>query len=632
MGRDCRIVLILMVKNESKILERCLKAVEGIVDAFCITDTGSTDDTCAIAKQFLKTHEGCLTTCEWKDFGHNRTISVKSAQKYLGEVLGWNLAETYGLLLDADMVFQPGSLKEQTLTEIGYTIVQKAGNLVYPNCRLIRLDYPWICKGVTHEYWDGPTKPLSDSVCFIDDRNDGGCKSDKFERDARLLEQGLHDEPDNVRYMFYLAQTYHSMGRWKDSIAMYKKRIQGGGWYEEVWYSHYMIGQCYLALNDPIRFESWMLRAYSNNPRRAEPLYKLTKYFRETAEHHKAYHYMKLGKAIPLSTESLFVESDVYTQLFHYEQSILEYYVHPETNDGVRSSVEYLLRGTNLQQSVLSNLEFYAEPIAKIERLQLPSPFGPEYRPSAVSLRTYPYANVRYVNYWIENGDYKTPPGQCVMTENAYLNLESGDVLARMKDSSVPLPRRDVAVKGLEDIRLYGSNRFTATVQEYSEGVRVLDGRYNAAEGVYEDCTLLPSPENRACEKNWLPVGDTGNTIYDWHPLRVLGPNARIHPTPPLFSLFRGSAPPVRNGSDWWALVHVVQYSKPRKYYHCVVVLDDTFKPRRISFPFVFRSASIEYCVSMRMIPSALECYVSFQDKDASRATIPLEALEWISV
>lgn len=37
---------------------------------------------------------------------------------------------------------------------------------------------------------------------WIDDRGDGGCKSDKFERDARLLAQGLNEEPNNVRYMF----------------------------------------------------------------------------------------------------------------------------------------------------------------------------------------------------------------------------------------------------------------------------------------------------------------------------------------------------------------------------------------------------------------------------------------------
>jgi glycosyltransferase involved in cell wall biosynthesis len=628
-----KFVLILMVRNESRILERCLKSVQGFVDAFCIHDTGSTDTTRDIAQSFLEDgkRKGCLTESVWENFGANRTASFRAAQDYL-TAAGWDLKTTYGLLLDADMIFHPKNLKEEALGEVGYSIVQCAGTLEYPNCRLVRMDYPWKCLGVTHEYWDGPTSKLDKETCWIEDQNDGGCKSDKFERDMRLLERGLLETPTNERYMFYLAQTYHSLGRFKDCIAMYKKRIAAGGWYEEIWYSHYMIGQSYLSLDDPVRFELWMQRAYQANSKRAEPLYKLTKYFREKAHHYKAYYYMQLGKAIPLSTESLFVESDVYTQLFHYEQSILEYYVHPETSAGLRASIEYMRRGTAYQQSVLSNLEFYAKPLGTIERLRLPSPFGQDYRASAVSLRTYPYANVRYVNYWIENGDYKTPPGTCVHTENAYVNLESGDVLAMMKDSSVPLPRHEVHVKGLEDIRLYGTDRFTATVQEYSEGVRVLDGRYNATAGVYEDCRILDSPDNRICEKNWLPVADTGNVLYDWYPLRVLGPDACLHSTPQLFSLFRGSAPPIRNGSEWWVLVHFVHYCKPRKYYHCVVALDAAFKPCRFSLPFVFRSASIEYCVSMRLLPSALECYASFQDTDASRVTIPLTELEWVSI
>jgi len=243
-----KFVLILMVKNESRIIERCLKSVENVVDAFCITDTGSTDNTCDIVDTFLETHTGCLSQVPWKNFGESRTDSFQCARDYIRDELKWDLKETYGLLLDGDMVFVPGTLRETPLSEIGYTIVQSAGNLEYPNCRLIRMDYDWKCVGVTHEYWDGTTVALPKSVCYIDDRNDGGCKSDKFIRDVMLLEKGLEQSPTNGRYMFYLAQTYHSLGRWKDSIAMYKKRIQAGGWFEEVWYSHYMIGQCYQQL------------------------------------------------------------------------------------------------------------------------------------------------------------------------------------------------------------------------------------------------------------------------------------------------------------------------------------------------------------------------------------------------
>lgn len=624
-----KLVLILMVKNESRILERCLKSVEDVVDAFCILDTGSTDNTVEIAKKFLKTHEGCVTQCEWRDFGYNRTRSFEDAKMYIQSVLGWDLKETYGLLLDADMEFVAGTLKDQKLTEIGYTVVQIAGNLQYPNCRLVRMDYAWKCKGVTHEYWDGTTAHLSKEVCWINDRNDGGCKSDKFERDARLLENGLKDEPTNVRYMFYLAQTYHSLGRWKDSIAMYKRRIVGGGWYEEVWYSHYMIAQCYLSLDDPIRFESWMLRAQKFYPKRSEGIYKLTKYFREHAEHYKAYHYAELGSKIPQPGDSLFIEKDVYNSgLFDYEKSILDYYVKPDKKEGLVHSFQYLLRDERYAQNVLSNMKFYVEPITKTSKqFKFVSPFGDKYRSSAISLDVYPYANVRWVNYWIENGEYKTPNGEPVLTENAYTNLETGEVLMRMKDASVELPRRNVQVKGLEDIRLC-DGKFTATVQEYSEGVRVLQGDYNKATGCYENCKVLESPEGRHCEKNWLMIPGTEDILYDWFPLKVIGKNQVVHSTPPLFKLFRGSAPPFKKGDEWWALVHLVEYSKPRVYYHCFVVLDESYKPTRVSLPFVFHIATIEYCVCA----TEDKFYISTNDSNSEEIVYNASDLHWMSI
>lgn len=605
-----------------------MKSVEGIVDAFCILDTGSTDDTIQIAKKFLETHEGCVTQCPWRDFGYNRSRSFEDAKMYIQSTLGWDLKDTYGLLLDADMEFVPGKLKEQNLTEIGYTLIQVAGNLEYPNCRLVRMDHKWTCKGVTHEYWDGPTTSLSKSICYINDRNDGGCKSDKFERDARLLEKGLKDDPINVRYMFYLAQTYHSLGRFKESIAMYKRRIAGGGWFEEVWYSHYMIAQCYLSLKDPIKFESWMLRAYKYHPKRAESIYKLTKYFRENAEHYKAYHYADLGSKIPMSEDSLFVEKDVYSGLFDYEKSILDYYVKSDKKEGLIHSFQYLLKDRRFAQSVLSNLKFYVQPIShSYVKFNLKSPFGEKYRSSAISLDVFPYANVRWVNYWIENGEYKTPDNEPVMTENAYTNLETGEVLCLMKDSSVDLPRRNAHVKGLEDIRLY-DGKFTAVVQEYAEGVRVLQGTYNSVTGNYENCKVLESPTGRSCEKNWLTIPGTEDIIYDWYPFRVIGKNPVEHNVPPMFHLFRGSAPPFKKGNEWWALVHMVEYSKPRVYYHCFVVLDESYKPIRVSLPFVFKSPGIEYCVCA----TENMFYISTNDKDSAWIEYSDKDLHWMSI
>lgn len=640
-----KIVLILMVKNESAILERCLKSVEGIVDAYCITDTGSTDDTTDKVKTFLQKHPGCLIECEWKDFGHNRTISFDGAQSYVRDTLKWDLKECYGLLLDADMVFVPNTLRMNSLSETGYTVIQSAGHIHYPNTRLVRMDYPWKCVGVTHEYWSGPTHPIPKEVCFIDDRNDGGCKSDKFERDARLLEKGLEEDPGDVRYMFYLAQTYHSLGRFKDSISMYKKRIAAGGWDEERWYSMYMIGQSYLTLGDPIRFEAWMLRAYALRPTRAETLYKLTKYFREKSQHYKAYQYALLGKQIPLSNDSLFIEKDVYSKLFDYEITILAYYVSKDRDDGLRKTTDYLLR-TN-DGMVFSNMVFYMTPLGKGIPLQLDRDFfGSDFHPGSVCMFKNGM-NIRFVNYRLdlktrntyemcENGVYST--NHTVRTKNAF--FQHGR-LVEMKDDTVGLPKQEKHIRGLEDIRVFEKNSelfFTATTLEYSKNIQILYGRYNP-KGEFGDCCVLESPRNQPCEKNWLGIPNTNDMIYNWFPLQigsVEGSTLAIHtthPTPIFFERMRGSASPIRFGDELWVMTHVVEYSAPRKYYHLFVSLHPTtYQPLRMTPPFVFEEASVEYCLGMVVLDTGIQCVYSSMDDNPALLTIPFNRLQWISV
>jgi glycosyltransferase involved in cell wall biosynthesis len=651
-----KFVLVLMIRNEEKILLRCLEAAAAIADAFCICDTGSTDASCEIATEFLKTHDGCLTHEPWKDFGYNRTVSFRNAQSYLSKT-GWDLPNTYGLLLDADMVFVQGSLKTQPLDHEGYTIIQKAGALEYPNTRLVRMDYAWSCRGVTHEYWDGPTKALPTSVCFIDDRNDGGCKSDKFERDLRLLEQGLIDEPTNGRYMFYLAQTYNGVGKLKECIAMYKKRIAIGGWEEELWYSHYMIGKSWLALKNIPKFEQWMLMAYARRPTRAEPIYQLAKYFRENSQHHKAYHYTQVGLGIPLSDDMLFVETDVYTGLFEYEATILLYYIGQNAR-GLDTSIKYMLSDRPHRDNVYGNLPFY------IKALDYPSKahpiprdvFGEDYHPTSVSVFVHEgkvVHNVRFVNYVIQpqTGSYLMKEdgvvrdNSTVRTQNAFYNPATGEFV-KMRDESVQLARKPGAhIVGLEDVRVYRSKNgtlcCTATTWEYTDKIRIFQATYNPVQGLYSDCRILDSPGNQECEKNWLAIDGTDHIIYGWNPLRVgTIHNTELvihteHKTPWYFTHFRGSAvafqPPQYPG-ETWALVHTVEYCQPRKYFHLFVRLGADFKPKMISRPFVFRAKTIEYCIGCVPDPAftTLTCVFSTMDDNPRIMEIPVEDLDWI--
>jgi glycosyltransferase involved in cell wall biosynthesis len=653
-----KFVLVLMIRNEERILLRCLEAVKDIVDAYCICDTGSTDSSREIATEFLKTHDGCLSEEPWKDFGYNRTATAKYAQAYLSS-RGWDLTDTYGLLLDADMVFVPGQLKTTVLHHQGYTVVQKAGNLEYPNTRLIRMDYPWTCRGVTHEYWDGPSEPLSSSVCYIDDRNDGGCKTDKFDRDLRLLEQGLKDEPENGRYMFYLAQTYNGLGRLKECIKMYKKRIAIGGWEEELWYSHYMIGKSWLSLKNIPKFEEWMLQAHARRPSRSEPIYHLAKYFRENSQHYKAYHYVKIGLSIPLSSDSLFVETDVYTGLFEYEATILMYYI-DQFHKGLGASVTYLLKNRPYQDSVYNNLPFYIEPLpyhAKAHPVNR-DVFGEDYHPTSVSMFTIDgkvMHNVRFVNYTInpQTGTYLMKNMQTVSehgvvrTQNAFYNPATGET-TQMRDDSVTLNRKESAhIVGLEDVRVYtnagGKLCCTATSFEYTDKIRIFQSEYDPIHGIYSNPKILKSPGDQECEKNWIAVNGTDDIIYAWNPLQVGTINGNsigfhtYHATPYYFKHFRGSAVafrPTQYPGETWALIHTVEYTQPRKYFHLFVRMGEHYVPKYISRPFVFKGKTIEYCIGCMPDPAftTFTCIFSTMDDNPRIMEIPVSSLEWIQV
>ena len=90
----------MIVKNESKIIERCLKSVYHLIDTWCIVDTGSTDGTQDIIKEFLKDKPGELIERPWVNFGHNRNEALSLARRW-GEWI---------LLTDADMILVVGYL------------------------------------------------------------------------------------------------------------------------------------------------------------------------------------------------------------------------------------------------------------------------------------------------------------------------------------------------------------------------------------------------------------------------------------------------------------------------------------------------------------------------------------------
>jgi tetratricopeptide (TPR) repeat protein len=324
-----------MIKNESRILQRSLLYSLPYVDGVCILDTGSTDNTVELAESIIETTKtdrpnfiGKVYHCPFKNFGFNRTKSFEYAVELLNDN-SWDLADTYGLLLDADMILHIDS-KERVINVLkkydSMMIYQEDGNFKYYNIRFIKMCHKWDCSGVTHEYWrcvnEGPftnnTAVLENDVIWIEDVSDGGCKSDKIERDIRMLTEALENDTDSEnasRYQFYLAQSYLSSGNYKKSIEHYTKHIEMGSFTESIWFATFMIGRSLLLLDEPDKAEIVCRQAHSILPGRSEPLFDLAKYYwlKGPAFYDKVEEYVDKGIDIPFPQENLmYIESTVY--------------------------------------------------------------------------------------------------------------------------------------------------------------------------------------------------------------------------------------------------------------------------------------------------------------------------------
>ncbi|MBV9577242.1 MAG: glycosyl transferase, partial [Chloroflexi bacterium] len=59
-GTGQTICLCMIVKNESKVIQRCLASVRGLIDAWAIVDTGAVDGTQTLIRDALRDLPGEL--------------------------------------------------------------------------------------------------------------------------------------------------------------------------------------------------------------------------------------------------------------------------------------------------------------------------------------------------------------------------------------------------------------------------------------------------------------------------------------------------------------------------------------------------------------------------------------------
>lgn len=347
----------MIVKNETAIIERCLTAVAPVVDCYVICDTGSSDDTIGIIRRFFEQRgvPGLIPTTTFRNFEQARNEALDAARSSALEF-------DYILMCDADMelVVERPAFREE-LIEPAYLLTQRGINngLEYQNLRLLKRSHPARYRGVTHEYLDiGVAARVSCDAIWYRDHASGANRSNKFERDIALLQEGLAAEPDNERYTFYLANSYFDLGDHDNAMLWYEKRLRMGGWPEERFYSCYRIGQCLQLLGREADMVWRHLDTYAQYPHRAESLHCVALYYQRKSQHNLAGHFAEIGLKIPSPAGGLFVESEVYAWRLTDILAVSMYWTHRRAEGAVLNRRLLTLVPEGQRARIQTNLEF----------------------------------------------------------------------------------------------------------------------------------------------------------------------------------------------------------------------------------------------------------------------------------
>ena len=613
--------LNMIVKNESKIIIRMLESVLPIIDTFCICDTGSTDNTVELIQQYFSSKNvvGVVLSEPFVDFAYNRNFALRAC-------VGMS---DFVLLLDANMVLDIRNFKKVVLRDCdSCNLLQGTSDFYYQNTRIVKNNGLFAYNGVTHEYISTPKDnrllQITKEELFIKDYGDGGCKNDKFERDIRLLENGVVAEPKNDRYYFYLANSYHDSGDFKQAIINYKRRIEMGGWAQEIWYSHYRIGLCYKNMKQIESAISAWLDAFNILPTRLENIYEIIQHYRLISKHNLANTFYQICSSVLNQHHNrddfLFLHNDIYTYKLDYEYTIIAAYIGVKNiNDNV---VKILNTSTdeNINSNLLTNMKFYKDVLNHTKVLKLDNKTSRTINDENVNFNSSSSCllpnkngyliNIRYVNYLVGANDHYSNCDKHIITLNRYIELTSAFKVAYDKWFGITDTTRRYI--GIEDVRIFNdanTNKlvFVGNGFHQNNTIGVVTGEYDITKDALVPIELKPSFANSVCEKNWVFVDydNSAHLIYKWFPLQICKIyNNKIDVViekqmPRVFQYARGSTCGFNYKTEIWFIVHLISYEQQRYYYHMFVVFDESMNLLRYSAPFKFEGEPIEYCLSL---------------------------------
>lgn len=344
--------LVMIVKNEQDVIERSLSSALPHVDSWCIVDTGSTDDTKAVIERVAKQFgvPGKLYDRPWINFGHNRTEALQLAREQEPQV-EWLFSMDADDILhgpEGEKIRIPGDTDRNA-----FAIKFRKESIESWRAQVFSASLPWVYKGVVHEYadleGDVPQRRgfLDFEDIWLDARTEGfrSKNPNKYQDDAKLLDEQVERDPSDTRSLFYAAQSWRDCGEYEKALQRYVKRAYTKAGYSEERYVSFLN-----AIRMTPNFTDAKQYAWDSldvNPRRRETAVAFFKRVRMTHPSTWTNEFFALGLFVSVASSSvplasfLFAEASAYRWAFSDEFSIVAYYRRQKAHAMEHSRIAY---------------------------------------------------------------------------------------------------------------------------------------------------------------------------------------------------------------------------------------------------------------------------------------------------
>jgi glycosyltransferase involved in cell wall biosynthesis len=214
----------MIVRDEEKLLGRCLDSFRGAWDELVIVDTGSKDRTEEIARSHgarVQRFTACLgEDGRMRDFALARNHGVDLAT---GDYILW---------MDADDVLQPGGVERiRAAAARGVAALQvtiRWNKDSWLQTRLFKNLPQNRFVGRIHEYPRISGKAEKDREVLVQHLPDKTGKEGSTERNLRLLELEVREDPANLRALFHLGNALRLSKRYDEAILRYTQYLAIG--------------------------------------------------------------------------------------------------------------------------------------------------------------------------------------------------------------------------------------------------------------------------------------------------------------------------------------------------------------------------------------------------------------------